>query len=155
MLYILGKCERCKESFELKLNDIAVDKNADITMKLILYHRPKPIGSACACGGRVRAIYVSEVHDDGVRTLLPLELWQMLYEEGMSLHGIADVFNTSPSRVRYSLVGRGKHKISVVNMRPVGRPRKTKRTEVQSEEQSIIKTVGYTTRCKRVVSITS
>lgn len=128
MVYILGKCERCKELFEMKLNDITIDKDADVTTKLELYHKPKPINNT-VCGGRIRILSVSEIRDEDVRTILPLELWQMLYEEGMSLRGIADMFNTTQTKIRYELTAR-RHKIQVMPLRPQGRPRKNKLMEV-------------------------
>jgi hypothetical protein len=138
MLYIFGICERCKEPLELRLKYLALDKNADITTQLVLYHRPKAIGSACACGGRIRIVSVSEVHDDFVRTLLPVELWEtfceqwrVLYEKGMSLRAIADMFNVTYTKVHYELAGRARrHKIQALPLRRVGRPRKSNRIEV-------------------------
>jgi hypothetical protein len=129
VLYVFGICERCKEPLELRLKYVKVDKSADVTTRLVLYHRPKSIGSACACGGRIRIASVTKIEDVDARTVLPLELWQMLYEEGMSLRGIASAFNTVPQKVRSELTAR-RHKIQVVPLRPVGRPRKSTRMEV-------------------------
>jgi hypothetical protein len=126
MLYVFGICERCKEPLELRLKYIEVDKSADVTTQLILYHRPKPIGSACACGGRIRIASVTKIEDVDARTVLPLELWQMLYEEGMSLRGIASAFKTTATKIRYEFVQKPRrHKIQVVSLRPVGRPKKS------------------------------
>jgi hypothetical protein len=128
MLYVFGICERCKEPLELRLKYVEVDKSADVTTQLVLYHRPKPIGSACACGGRIRIASVTKIEDADARTVLPLELWQMLYEEGMSLRDIATVFNTNWMKVRRELVEKARrHKIQVVPLRHVGRPSKSKR----------------------------
>lgn len=138
MLYVFGVCERCKEPIELRLNYVTLDKNADTTARLVLYHKPDAINKT-VCGGRVRIVTVSEVDDEDMRTVLPLELWQMLYEEGTSLRGIAGMFNTTQTKIRRELTAR-RHKIQVMPLRRVGRPSKSSRMEVQSE--NIIKTTS-------------
>lgn len=133
MLYVFGICERCKEPLELKLKFAAMDKSADISMRLVLLHRPQPIGSAYACGGHIKVVSTSEVEDDVARTILPLELWQILYEEGMSLRDIAHRFNVTQTKIRYELVVKARrHKIQVMPLRRVGRPSKSSRMEVST-----------------------
>jgi len=138
MLYMFGVCERCKEIIEVKLDYVALEKNADISVQFAVYHKPITINGT-VCGGRVRIVSVSEIQEKDTRTVLPLELWQMLYEEGVSLRGIANTFNTTSTKIRRELTAR-RHKIQVMPLRRVGRPSKSSRMEVQSED--IIKTTS-------------
>jgi hypothetical protein len=120
MLCVFGICERCKEAIELKLNYVALEKNADVDVHFSLCHKPQPINKT-VCGGRVRIVSVSEINSEDIRTILPIELWQALYEEGMTYESIADVFKTTLSKVWYELIQKNKrHNITVVKSRRQG-----------------------------------
>ncbi len=118
MLYIVGVCERCKEIVEVKLDYVALEKNADVSVQFALYHKPRPINRT-VCGGRVRIVSVSDVTSDETRTMLPLELWQAMYEQGASIRVIAAAFTTSYRKVHRELFEKH-HSVCVV--RRQGRP---------------------------------
>jgi hypothetical protein len=139
MVYVFGICERCKESLEVRLKYLQISKAADITTSLVLIHKPKAVGCAPACGGRIRVISVSEVRDDEVlRTIMPAELWSMLYDTGMSLRDLAALMGSNHMKVKRMLVGLAH------SLRRRGRPRKSNRMEAQNE--NIVKTISKAIR---------
>lgn len=116
MLYIFGVCERCKEPIELKVSYIAIEKDADVSVRLALIHKPNSINKTI-CGGRIHVLTVTETQDEDIRTVLPIELLQALYEEGMSLRELACLATTNHMSIKRMLS-------SSTAMRRVGRPSK-------------------------------
>ena len=135
MLRVYGICERCKLLVELTLSEGILEHEASVDVKLVLTHKPK-----FGCGGRIKPVVVNEVRDEAARTMLPLELWQMLYEEGMSLRELAKLANVSHEKIR-RLLAKSDH-IETFGCRRRGRPRKSDRMEVRNEKQNITNTAS-------------
>lgn len=129
MLRVYGICERCKLLVELTLSDVILEHEASVDVKLVLTHKPK-----FGCGGRIKPVVVNEVRDESVRTVLPLELWQMLYQDGMSLRELGKLANVSYEKIR-RLLANSDH-IETFGYRRRGRPRKSNRMGVRNEEQN-------------------
>ena len=135
MLRVYGICERCKLLVELTLSEGILEHEASVDVKLVLTHKPK-----FGCGGRIKPIVVNEVRDESARTMLPLELWQMLYEEGMSLRELGKLTNSSSTKIR-GLLAQSNY-VETYGCRRRGRPRKSDRMEVRNEKQNIANTAS-------------
>lgn len=103
MFYVFGMCERCKEPIELRLN-MFIDKNADVTTRLALYHKPTVINGT-RCGGRVHVLAMHECRDaSSSRMLTAPELWLLLHESGVSIRKLIPLAKRSYEAVRRMLL---------------------------------------------------
>jgi hypothetical protein len=125
---IIGACERCKMLVEIELN-IGVHSPLEVGAHIDFTHKPNPINGTPACGGHIRVIGIKRLNSAGAceSGIFPLELWAMLYECGKSFAEIAEAFGLNRSQVGYHLSGKpNRHGAQVVQVRPIGRRKKTK-----------------------------